>query len=366
VLGTKLGLDPQTLLQCCISARGSCRALDRAVPEAILPRNFDAVYTVNGMIKDLECAIRTARESGVRLLLPRWRSRYTWKREGLGHSDQHLAAVIMRWKNCRGRGGQKGGRTMKVVIIGDFTEGSRKRIVDRFPVDWKIAIVSAAEAGAEITDAEVIIPEHIRVDGPFLEQTKKLKLVQTGAGFDNVVIPECTKRGIYVASGAGVNTVAVAEHVLAFICCWFKAMIFLDGIMKRGEFGVDYQGAEIAGRTLGIIGNGSIGKAVAHRALAFEMKVLGYDVRPVETEPGVEMTDLSTLLKTADIVTLHTFLNEQTRRMIGRNELSSMKRSGLPDQYLPGGHRGRGGTGRGAGSEKDRRCGLDVLRRSLS
>jgi phosphoglycerate dehydrogenase-like enzyme len=216
---------------------------------------------------------------------------------------------------------------MKVVIIGDFTEGSKKNIVERFPVDWKIAIVSVGEADAEIADAEVIIPEHIRVDGPFLERTKKLKLVQTGAGFDNVVIPECTKRGIHVANGAGVNTVAVAEHVLAFICCWFKNMIFLDGIMKQGEFGVDYNGAEIEGKTLGIIGMGSIGKAVARRALAFDMKVLGYDIRPVETEQGVEMTDLSTLLKASDIVTLHTFLNEQTRHMIGRNELASMKRS---------------------------------------
>ncbi len=140
--------------------------------------------------------------------------------------------------------------------------------------------MSAAGSGRRIADAEVIIPEHIRVDGPFLERTKKLRLVQTGAGFDNVVIPECTKRGIYVASGAGVNTVAVAEHVLAYICCWFKAMIFLDGIMKRGEFGVDYQGAEIAGKTLGIVGMGSIGKAVAHRALAFEMKVLGMTSAP--------------------------------------------------------------------------------------
>jgi len=216
---------------------------------------------------------------------------------------------------------------MKVVIIGDFTEGSKKRIGERFPADWEIAIVSVGEADAELADAEVIIPEHIRVDGPFLERTKKLKLVQTGAGFDNVVIPECTKRGIYVASGAGVNTVAVAEHVLTFICCWFKEMIFLDGIMKRGEYGVDYNGAEIEGKTLGIIGMGSIGKAVAHRALAFGMQVLGHDIRPVETEPGVDMTDLATLLETSDVITLHTFLNEQTRRMIGRTELASMKRS---------------------------------------
>jgi phosphoglycerate dehydrogenase-like enzyme len=216
---------------------------------------------------------------------------------------------------------------VKVVIIGDFTEGSKERIVEQFPFDWNIAIVSVGEADAEIGDAEIIIPEHIRVDGPFLDRTKKLRLVQTGAGFDNVVIPECTKRGIYVANGAGVNTVAVAEHVLALICCWFKNMIFLDGIMKQGKFGVDYTGAEIEGKTLGIIGMGSIGKAVAHRALAFDMKVLGYDIRPAETEQGVEMTDLSTLLKASDIVTLHTFLNEQTRHMIGRNEFASMKRS---------------------------------------
>jgi D-3-phosphoglycerate dehydrogenase len=216
---------------------------------------------------------------------------------------------------------------MKVVIIGDFTEGSKKRISAQFPSDWRIAIVAVGEADAELADAEVIIPEHIQVDGPFLDRAKKLRLVQTGAGFDNVVISECTKRGVYAASGAGVNTVAVAEHVMAFICCWFKKMIFLDGIMKRGEYKVDYQGAEIEGKTLGIIGMGSIGKAVAHRALAFGMRILGYDIRPVEKAPGCEMTDLETLLKASDVITLHTFLNEQTRHMIGHAELASMKPS---------------------------------------
>ena len=72
---------------------------------------------------------------------------------------------------------------------------------------------------------------------------------------------------------------------------------------------------------------GSIGRAVAHRALAFEMKVLGYDIRPVETEPGVEMTDLTSLLRVSDVITVHCFLDEQTRHMIGRGELASMKRS---------------------------------------
>ncbi len=216
---------------------------------------------------------------------------------------------------------------MKIVIIGDFTETSKRRIREQFPPDWRIAIVSVAEMDTELADAEVIVPEHVIVDGPFLDRVKKLRLVQTGAGFDNVAIPECTKRGIYVANGAGVNTVAVAEHVLTFIRCWFKDMITLDSIMKTGVYGEEYRGAEIAGKTLGIIGMGGIGRAVAHRALAFEMKVLGYDIRPVETEREVEMTDLTTLLKASDVIRLHTFLDERTRHMIGPCEFSSMKES---------------------------------------
>lgn len=102
VLGTKLGLDPQKLFEVLHLSSGQCRALDRAVPEAILPRNFDAVYTVNGMIKDLECAIRTAKENGVRLLLPTLAQQIYVEARGLGHSDQHLAAVIMPMEKIAG------------------------------------------------------------------------------------------------------------------------------------------------------------------------------------------------------------------------------------------------------------------------
>lgn len=102
VLGTKLGLDPQTLFEVLHLSSGQCRALDRAVPEAILPRNFDAAYTVNGMIKDLECAIRTARENGVRVLLPALAQQIYLEARGLGHSDQHLASVIMPMEKIAG------------------------------------------------------------------------------------------------------------------------------------------------------------------------------------------------------------------------------------------------------------------------
>jgi 3-hydroxyisobutyrate dehydrogenase len=109
VLGTKLGLDPQTLFEVLHLSSGQCRALDRAVPEAILPRNFAAAYTVNGMIKDLECALQTARENGVRLLLPTLAQQVYVEAQGLGHSEQHLAAVIMPMEKIAGvEVGQKG------------------------------------------------------------------------------------------------------------------------------------------------------------------------------------------------------------------------------------------------------------------
>ena len=102
VLGTKLGLDPQKLFDVLHVSSGQCRALDRAVPEAILPRNFAAVYTVEGMIKDLECTIRTARENGVRLLLPTVAQQIYQEARGLGHGGEHLAAVIMPMEKIAG------------------------------------------------------------------------------------------------------------------------------------------------------------------------------------------------------------------------------------------------------------------------
>lgn len=102
VLGTKLGLDPQTLFAALRLSSGQCRALDRAVPEAILPRNFAAVFTIDGMIKDLECTLRTAREHGVRLLLPSVAQQIYQEARGLGHGGEHLAAVIMPMERIAG------------------------------------------------------------------------------------------------------------------------------------------------------------------------------------------------------------------------------------------------------------------------
>ncbi len=102
VLGTRLGLDPQTLFAALQVSSGQCRALDRSVPEAILPRNFAAAFTVEGIIKDLDCALRAADDSGVRLLLPALARQMYQETRALGHGDKHVSAVILPMETIAG------------------------------------------------------------------------------------------------------------------------------------------------------------------------------------------------------------------------------------------------------------------------
>jgi D-3-phosphoglycerate dehydrogenase len=190
--------------------------------------------------------------------------------------------------------------------------------------------VAAKELPTEIEDADVLIPENETIPIPILKNAKTLKLLQTGAGYDNVPIEACTKRGIYVANAPGINVQAVAEHVFAFMLCWYKNIIPLNAVMKAGDDTPNYRGAELSDKVLGIIGFGHIGKEVARLANAFNMQVLGYHYRPVKADDEVQIVDWQTILTSSDILTVHVALNRQTRHMIGTKEFEAMK----PDALL--------------------------------
>lgn len=102
VMGTRMGLDPRKLFEVLQLSSGQCRALDRAVPEAILPRDFTAAFTVDGIIKDLDCALQMAGENGVRLLLPALARQVYQEASSLGHGGEHLAAVIRAMETIAG------------------------------------------------------------------------------------------------------------------------------------------------------------------------------------------------------------------------------------------------------------------------
>lgn len=222
---------------------------------------------------------------------------------------------------------------MKVLIVGYFTQIAKSNITSHFPKDWDIVIIPPGKEMLHyIEDCQVIIPEHIKVDHNLLSKAKNLKLVQTGAGYDNVDIDACTQLGIWVANAAGVNAQAVAEHVMALMLSYYKNIPFLDTFMKNriDENQLDYTGSELKGKTIGIVGFGAIGKKVAEFCRVFDMNVLAYTRNAVVQPVGfVKMADFDNLVRTSDIVTVHASLNPQTKQLIDKEVFKKMKNTAL-------------------------------------
>lgn len=219
---------------------------------------------------------------------------------------------------------------MKIILTGGYPETAKKTIKECFPGDWEIRIVSPEAVEGELADADVLIPEHIRVDAALLDKAPALKLVQTGAGYDNVDVDACTRRGIQACNAAGVNAAAVAEHVMAFILCQYKNLIYLDGFMKahRTDAELEYSGAELSSKTIGIIGLGHVGQLVAGYCKAFGMRVIGCS-RSGAVPAGVEFRPLDELLRESDIISLHVPLNAATKHMIDDSAFRKMKKDAL-------------------------------------
>ncbi|MCR5524796.1 MAG: phosphoglycerate dehydrogenase [Lactobacillus sp.] len=219
---------------------------------------------------------------------------------------------------------------MNVLIIGDFPSKTKQEIYKTFPQEWQVHITDLQSAPLFLSSAEAIIPEHVPINSSLLKQAPQLKIIQTGAGYDNVDVTECTRRGIKVCNAAGVNANAVVEHTLALILSWFKNIPYLDQFMKEQQPAsqLTYNGAEIAGKTLGIIGLGNVGARMAHIGLALNMNVLAYNHHSRHI-PGVEMVDLSTLYKNSDIISLHIAATPKTHHLIDYQAFQQMKSSAL-------------------------------------
>jgi phosphoglycerate dehydrogenase-like enzyme len=171
--------------------------------------------------------------------------------------------------------------------------------------------------------------------GPdFYRAAPRLKLVQLiSAGYDRLDIEAARQARVPVANNGGANSVAVAEHTMMLMLSVYKRLAWHHNNAMAGKWRVGDLGElrvyELAGKTLGIVGLGTIGKKVARRAPAFEMKVQYYDVvRLTEDEEdalGVRFALLPELLRTSDIVSLHVPLSLATRGLIGAAEFAMMK-----------------------------------------
>ncbi|MDH5815776.1 MAG: hydroxyacid dehydrogenase [Candidatus Nezhaarchaeota archaeon] len=181
----------------------------------------------------------------------------------------------------------------------------------------------------------IIVRGRTKLTRDIIMEAHNLKVIgRAGVGLDNIDLKAALEKNIKVVSSPQATTVAVAEATMALILSLARMIPEAVTSLKGGSWlKSKFMGFELRGKTLGIIGFGRIGKAVAKRALAFEMKVLAYDIRDVKKEAesmGVHVVStLEELLMESDIITLHVPLNESTRYMIGERELSLMKRGAI-------------------------------------
>jgi glyoxylate reductase len=159
-----------------------------------------------------------------------------------------------------------------------------------------------------------------------------LKVISNHAvGVDNVDVAAATDRGIPIGNTPGILTDATADMTFALLLAATRRVVEGDRLVKKGgwkTWSPDFMlGADLHSATLGIIGFGRIGRAVAHRASGFGMHIVYYDPNPTTPEPGVEATpvDLDTLLRESDFVTLHTPLTVETRGLINAAAFTKMK-----------------------------------------
>ena len=173
-----------------------------------------------------------------------------------------------------------------------------------------------------------------RIDAEVMDVAEGLKVISNYAvGFNNIDVDAATERGIYVTNTPGILTNTTADAAFALLMAVARRIPEADRHVKAGgwvhAWGPRmFVGTDIHGKTLGIIGLGRIGSAVARRAKGFDMNIVYYDEfrrRDLEGELGVRYAPLKELLSTSDFVSLHVPLTASTRHMIGERELTMMK-----------------------------------------
>ncbi|MEM2904672.1 MAG: glyoxylate reductase [Candidatus Bathyarchaeia archaeon] len=174
-----------------------------------------------------------------------------------------------------------------------------------------------------------------KIDGEVMDAGPRLVVISTmSVGYDHINIPDATKRGIYVTYTPGVLTDATADFAWALLMASARRVAEADRFIRGGKWVVGWApgfmlGVDIYGKTLGILGLGRIGQAVAKRAKGFGMRLLYYDiVRPppeVERSLGIEYTSLEGLLKESDFLSVHVALTKETHHLIGEKQLRMMK-----------------------------------------
>ena len=163
-----------------------------------------------------------------------------------------------------------------------------------------------------------------------LEKAPKLRVIgRAGVGVDNVDLDAATAAGVLVMNTPGGNAISVAEHTLALMLAMARHIPQANASTRAGKWEKKkFLGNELRGKTLGIIGLGSIGREVVKRARAFEMRIVAHDpyvTAKIAQDLGVELVDLPALYAASDYITLHVAATPETQGMLSREAFAQMK-----------------------------------------
>jgi D-3-phosphoglycerate dehydrogenase len=178
----------------------------------------------------------------------------------------------------------------------------------------------------------IIVSCFTRITEKVIDGAKKLKAVlKYGVGIDNIDLEAATRKGVLVVNCPEYGSDTIAEHAFALILCLAKKLIQIDKVMRKKAWiwpSQKFIGMDLLGKTIGLIGFGRIGQAMARKASGFGMKIIIYDPfidHALVKNFDVRTVSLDRLLQTADVVSIHCVLTPETENLIGANELRKMK-----------------------------------------
>lgn len=218
----------------------------------------------------------------------------------------------------------------RVLICDPLAENGINLLREHAQVDDRAGI-SAEELATIISKYDALVVRgRTKVTAELLERAAKLKIIaRAGVGVDNIDWQAAAKLGIPVVNTPTATTIAVAEHTLALLLTLARRIPQANASLKSGLWEKkSLIGMELAGKTMGIIGAGRIGQAVAARVQSFKMDVLGYDPLVPDADlklQGITPIPLDALYARADMISVHTPLNEETTGMIDATAFAKMK-----------------------------------------
>lgn len=222
---------------------------------------------------------------------------------------------------------------MPTVLIPDSVD---QKAIDLLGTYDELTVIAPGKLSQEELKEQVgtadalIIRSGVKITPEIFEAASNLKAIaRAGVGVDNIDLQSATEHGVIVMNTPGGNTISTAEHTFGLMLALARHIPQGNASLKEGRWDrKKYTGVELKGKTLGVLGFGRIGQAIATRAQAFEMTVVAYDpFLPDEifSDLNVERVDLDGLYEQADFISLHAPATEDTKGMINRESISKMK-----------------------------------------